>query len=90
MTNETQAEHVRVRAKSPGKYPILVLELPSGELRTAYYEAAYDLEHTKPVSEEWMRENALGRHSFIEVEPPEEISVGAIEDYVRREVLGES
>lgn len=88
MTDETQTRHVKIRARSPGKYPILVLESPSGELRAAYYETAYDLEQAKPVSEEWMRENALGRHSFIAVEPPEEIPAEAVEDYVLREILG--
>ena len=90
MTDNTHAEHVKVRAKSPGKYPILILELPTGNLITAYYETGYDLENTKPVSEEWMQENALGRHSFIKVEPPEEVAAESLEDYVRREVLGET
>ena len=90
MTDLQQPEHVKIRAKSPGKYPILVVELPTGELRTAYYETGYDLERTKPVDKEWMRENALGRHSFVGVEPPEEIAPEALEDYVRREVLGAS
>lgn len=86
MTNEAQTEHVKVRAKSPGKYPILVVELPSGELRIAYYETGYDLERTKPATEEWMRENALDRHSFVAVDPPEELPAEAIEEYARRSI----
>ncbi|MGF1472530.1 MAG: hypothetical protein ACFB50_12440 [Rubrobacteraceae bacterium] len=81
---------VKIRARSPGKYPILVLELSPEELRTAYYETGYDLGRAKPVKEEWLQENALGRHSFVEVEPPEEIDPEALEDFVRRQFLGES
>lgn len=80
-------ETVRVRANSPGKYPILVVELGSGELRTVYFETGYDLGRAKPVGEEWLRENAIGRHSFIEVNPPVEMSAGSLGDYVRRELL---
>lgn len=81
---------MKVRAKSPGRYPILVLELPSGELRVAYYETGYDLERTKPTREDWLRENAIGRHSFEAVEPPEELSAGALSDYVRRTLPDEA
>lgn len=88
---ETSSENlVKIRANSPGKYPIVVVELPSKELRTAYYETGYDLENTKRVEENWLQENALGRHSFIEVEPPEEVAAGALQDYVIREILGET
>ncbi len=87
MTDKTNENHVKIRAKSPGNYPILVVELPSGGLRIAYYETGYDLERTKPAGEDWLRENAIGRHSFIAVEPPEEVPADSIEDYVRREVL---
>ncbi len=90
MTDNKQVEYVKVRAKSPGKYPILVVELPTSELFTVYYETGYSLEYTKPANEDWLEENALGRHSFIEVAPPEEVAAEAIEDYVRREILGES
>ncbi len=89
MPEESTGNPVKIRAKSPGKYPILVLELSPGELRTAYYETSYDLEFTKPVGEEWLKDNAVGRHSFDEVEPPEEVPADELEDYVRREVLGE-
>lgn len=89
MAAEETTNLVKIRAKSPGKHPILVIELPSGELRTAYFETTYDLELTKPVSEDWLKENALGRHSFIEVAPPEEMPPEDLKDYVRREILKE-
>lgn len=89
MSKERAEDTVRIRAKSPGKHPILVLELPSGELRTAYHETSYDLQLTKPAGEDWLVDNAIGRHSFDEVEPPKEIAAGELEDYVRREILGE-
>lgn len=84
MGEKEQQNSVRVRAKSPGKYTILVVELPSGEIRTAYYETGYDLERAKPVDENWLRENAIGRHSFIAVDPPEEVPVASLKDYARR------
>ncbi|CAN5607919.1 hypothetical protein BH24ACT22_BH24ACT22_11620 [soil metagenome] len=90
MPDTGKSEPVKVRAKSPGKYPILIVELPAGELLATYYETGYSLEHTKPVSEDWLQENALGRHSFIEVDPSEEVDAGALEDYVRREILEQS
>jgi hypothetical protein len=80
---------VKVRAYSPGRYPILVVELASG-LRTAYFETAYDLGSAKEVEEDWLRENAIGRHSFVEVSPPREIPVSSLMDYVSRELLEES
>jgi len=83
----TIAETVKIRAHSPGRYPILVVELAGGELRTLYFETGYDLESTKEVEESWLRENALGRHSFVEVSPPREMRAGALEDYVKRELL---
>ena len=82
-------ENVKILAHSPGRYPIVVLELESGELRAAYFETGYDLGHTKPVERDWLLENAIGRHSFVEVDPPVETTVGSLEDYVRRELLGE-
>lgn len=87
---ETTQNEARIRAYSPGRYPILVVELPSGELRTFYYETGYDPELTKLVTEDWLRENALGRHDFIEVDPPRETQVPALRDYVRQELLKES
>ena len=79
---------MKIRAHSPGNYPILIVELPSGELRITYYETEYDLGRTKPAEENWLKDNAIGRHSFVGVDPPEQVQDDAIEDYVRREVLG--
>jgi len=89
MSDVAAGEAVKIRAHSPGKYPILVVELGSGELRTVYFETGYDLERTKRVEEGWLRENAVGRHSFLEVDPPEEVPASALRDYVRRELLEE-
>lgn len=80
-------EAVRIRANSPGKYPILIIELPTGELRALYFETGYDPGRAKPVAEDWLRENAIGRHSFVEVNPPVEVTAGSLGDYVRRELL---
>jgi hypothetical protein len=79
---------VNIRAYSPGTYPILVVELTGGGLRTVYYETGYDLGRAKEVDEDWLEENAIGRHSFIEVSPPREMPAGLLQDYVNREVLG--
>ena len=78
---------MRLRAYSPGKYPILVIELPGGELRAVYFETGYDLGSAKEVEEGWLRENAIGRHSFVEVDPPVQTHAGSLGDYVRREIL---
>jgi hypothetical protein len=86
---ETAAEGtVRIRARSPGRYPILVVELPDGELRCAYLETGYDLGRAKSVEESWVRENAVGRHGFLEVDPPREMAASDLEDYARRELIG--
>ena len=77
----------RILAHSPGRYPILVVELSPGKLRTFYYETNYDPEQTKPVTEDWLRENAIGRHSFVEVDPPYEVPISSLRDYVRQELL---
>ena len=87
MENDQAHESVRIRANSPGEFPILVVELPSGGLRTVYFETGYDLERAKTVEENWLQENALGRHSFIEVDPPVETPAGSLGDYVRRGLL---
>ena len=87
MEGATTDETVWIRANSPGEYPILVIELPGGELRTIYFETGYDLGRAKPVEEDWLRENAIGRHSFVEVNPPVETTAGSLGDYVRRELL---
>ncbi len=78
---------MKIRAYSPGRYPILVVELASGRLHTVYYETGYDLGSAKEVEEGWLRDNAIGRHSFVEVSPPREVEVGSLEDYVSREIL---
>jgi hypothetical protein len=78
---------VKIRAYSPGRYPILVVELASGGLRTVYYETGYDLGSAKEVEEGWLRDNAIGRHSFVEVSPPREMPAGSLEDHVTRELL---
>lgn len=84
------AETVKVRAYSPGRYPILVVEIAGGGLRTVYYETGYDLGSAKEVEEGWLRDNAIGRHSFVEVSPPREMPAGSLEDHVNRELLGGS
>jgi hypothetical protein len=81
------AAEVRVRAYSPGRYPILVIELPAGELRTVYFETGYDLASAKEVGEGWLRDNAIGRHSFVEADPPLAIAASSLKDYVSRELL---
>ncbi len=83
-------ETVKVRAYSPGRYPILVVELAGGELRMVYFETAYDLTSAKVVQEDWLRENAIGRHGFVEADPPREIPASSIKGYVSRELLKES
>jgi hypothetical protein len=79
-----------IRAYSPGRYPILVVELTGGGLRTIYFETGYELERAKEVDEGWLRENAIGRHSFVEVSPPREMPISSLNDYVDWELLGEA
>ena len=78
---------VKIRAYSPGRYPILVVEVADGGLRTVYFETGYDLGNAKKVGEDWLRENAIGRHSFVESNPPLEISASSLSDYVSREII---
>lgn len=78
---------MEVRAYSPGRYPILVAKLPAGRLATLYHETGYDLARTKPVTEDWLRDNALGRHGFVELDPPREVSLPDLAAYVQRELL---
>jgi len=87
MEGEQARESVKIRANSPGEYPILVVELPSGGLRAVYFETGYDLGRAKTVEEDWLLENAIGRHSFVEVDPPVETTAESLGDYVRRELL---
>ncbi len=65
----------------------MVIELPGGELRTVYFETDYDLRSAKRVEEGWLLENAIGRHSFVEKNPPLEIPASSLKDYVSRELL---
>jgi hypothetical protein len=88
--SENPQDTVKVRANSPGKYPILVVELPDGGLRTAYFETGYDLDRGKTVGEDWLGENAIGHHSFVAVDPPAEVPAPSLGGYVRRELLGEA
>jgi hypothetical protein len=87
MAGEKAHESVRIRAHSLGEYPILVVELPSGGLRTLYFETGYDLGRAKTVREDWLMENAIGRHSFVAVDPPIETTADSLGDYMRRELL---
>lgn len=87
---DAERNEVRVRAYSPGRYPILVVEISPGQLRTLYYETSYDLDRAKTVEENWLNENALGRHSFVELDPARDLAPADIPDYVHRELLGES
>jgi hypothetical protein len=87
--DETAENEARVLAHSPGRYPILVVELSPGDLRTFYYETGYNLDQTKPVTENWLWENAIGRHCFVEVDPPYKVPVASLRNYVRREFLEE-
>ena len=89
MDAETRDGGVKVLAHSPGRYPILVIELTPGELRTVYYETGYDLQRTKPVTEDWLRDNAIGRHSFVGLYPPRHMPPSALRDFVRQELLEE-
>ena len=88
MVDAPQEQNLKLRAYSPGKSPILVAELPDGELRLLYHETGYDLGRFKPAEEDWLRDNAVGRHSFVEVKPPRELRASELPDYVDREVLG--
>ncbi len=83
MVKDASRDIVKVRAYSPGRYPILVLELAPNESRTAYHETGYDLDRSKPVEEAWIEDNAIGRHSFIKVDPPEEVPISSLTDYAK-------
>ncbi len=87
MGGASANETVKIRANSPGRYPILVVELPGGRLHTVYFETGYDLERAKRVEEDWLYENAIGRHSFVEVDPPREVQASDLGGYVGRELL---
>jgi hypothetical protein len=87
MEGDQAQGSVKIRANSPGEFPILVVELPSGGLRAVYFETGYDLGRAKTVEKDWLLENAIGRHSFIEVDPPVKMPATSLGDYVRRELL---
>lgn len=55
-----------------------------------YHETGYDLGRSKPVKEEWLQENAIGRHNFVEKKPPETVPSDALQEYVNRELLEKS
>ncbi|MBX6762855.1 MAG: hypothetical protein K6T51_10385 [Rubrobacteraceae bacterium] len=78
------SESVEIMAYSPGRFPILVARFPSGELRTLYFETGYDPGLSKRVSEEWLIENAIGRHSFVGLNPPDEVSISGLGGYAER------
>lgn len=88
VQNGSSEGMVRVLARSPGRYPILIIETERGSSCAVYFETGYALDLSKPVSGEWVRDNAIGRHSFIEVNPPREMPASALRDYVR-ELLDE-
>jgi hypothetical protein len=87
MSDAEAEEKVKIRAYSPGRYPILVVELAGDGLRTVYFETGYDLGSAKKVEEDWLQENAVGRHSFVESNPPREVAISSLKDYVSRELL---
>lgn len=82
----TTEQAVKVRAYSPGRFPILVVEPPDGGLLTVYSETGYSLQRSKSVGRDWLRENAIGRHGFIGIEPPREMPAGDLEGFVDREI----
>jgi hypothetical protein len=88
MSNVAEGK-VRVLAHSPGRYPILVVEVAGGGLRTVYFETEYDLGKAKKVEENWLQENAIGRHGFVEANPQPEIPASSLKEYVSRELLEE-
>ena len=79
---------VKIRAYSPGRCPILVVEVADGGLRTVYFETGYDLGSSKKVEEDWLRENAIGCHRFVEANPPPEIAASSLRNYASRPLLG--
>jgi len=87
---EDETVRARILARSPGRFPILVADLDPGGLRVLYYETGYDPARAKPATEDWLRENAIGRHSFVGVDPPREMPASELRDFVDRELLGDS
>lgn len=81
MTENQTDKTVRVMARSPGKFPVLIVEASSGKLLATHFETSYDLGAGKTVEPGWVKDNAIGRHSFIEVDPPDEMPAKALSDY---------
>ena len=76
-------------AYSPGRFPILVARFLSGELRTLYFETGYDPGLSKRVGEDWLVENAIGRHSFVGINPPDEVLISELRGYAERRRAGD-
>lgn len=72
---------VKVHAHSPGKRTILIVETLDGSLLATHAQTGHDLEKGKPVERPWIKDNAIGRHSFVEVEPPEEVEISELKGY---------
>lgn len=72
---------VKVHAHSPGGRTILIVETPDEGFLALHAEAGYDLGKGKPVEEAWVKDNAIGRHSFVEVSPPEEVEASDLRSY---------
>lgn len=72
---------VKVHAHSPGKHTILIVETSDGKFLATHRETGYDLEKGKPVEHSWIKENAIGRHSFVGVEPPKEVEVSELRSF---------
>ncbi|MGI8651159.1 MAG: hypothetical protein ACR2KW_12415 [Rubrobacter sp.] len=81
MTEKQISGTVKVVARSPGRFPVLIVESTSGKLLATHFETDYDLGAGKPVEPDWVRDNAIGRHSFLEVDPPEELDPEQLPDY---------
>ena len=76
--------NLKLRAYSPGPFPILAIQTPEGDLRLLYYETNYDPDQFKPASEDWLRENAVGRHSFVELDPARDLTAEELKNIAER------
>lgn len=79
--SENISETVRVIARSPGEFPVLIVESSAGKLLATHFEVSYDIGAGKIVEADWVRDNAIGRHSFIPVEPPAEVPIDGLKEY---------
>lgn len=84
MTDAAANTKLKLRAHSPGEFPILAVETAEGELRLLYYETGYDLDQFKPASEDWLRDNAVGRHSFVKLDPARDITPEELKNVAQR------